>query len=264
MNTQPITLPACRKGGGWQMKRKQFGLLLVGLFGAAALANLRAEGADKRVKGSGTAKTDSRPVSDVQKVSVHGVGTLIVEVGATESLTIEADDNILPLIEVKQSGGTWQIGPARGVSVEPRTPIRYRLRVKNLQSLGLSGATRAELKPLPNVAAFDLALSGATSAQFDRLETDTLKVDASGASRIDINAGNVKQQTIDLSGASRYRAFPLKSESATIRGSGTSSVEVTATRELRVQASGVTSVRYKGSPAEVKSDTSGVSSVKSA
>ncbi|MBC8137681.1 MAG: DUF2807 domain-containing protein [Fibrella sp.] len=246
------------------MKRKHFGLLLVCLFGAAALASIRAEGAEKRVKGSGVAETDPRPVSDVRQVSVHGIGTLTVEIGTTESLTIEADDNILPYIQVKQNGAAWEIGPTRDASLEPQTPIHYRLRVTRLDALTLSGATKAELKPLPHVAEFDLSLSGATSAQFAEIDADTLKVNASGASRVEINAGSVKQQTIHLSGASRYRAFALRSETASIHGSGTSNVEITATRELNVDASGVTQVHYKGAPPVVKSDTSGVSSVKAA
>lgn len=246
------------------MKRKQFGLLLVGVLGVAALANLRAFGADKRIKGSGSAKTSSRPISNVRNVSVHGVGTLIVEVGSTEGLTIEADDNVLPYLEVKQNGSSWEIGPMSDVSLEPQTPIRYRLQVKQLDALALSGATKAELKTLPAVRKFDLSLSGATSAQFAGIDTETLKVSASGASRIEIKAGKAKRQTIDLSGASRYRAFALSSETTTVQGSGTSSVEITATRELNVDASGVTQVRYKGAPPVVKSDTSGVSSVKPA
>lgn len=246
------------------MRRKQFGLLLVCLLGAAAVADVRAWSAGKSIKGSGTAKTVSRPVSGVRQVAVHGVGTLVVEVGATEGLTIEADDNLLPYIEVKRNGSAWEIGPTRDVSFEPRTPITYRLRVKALNALALSGATRAEINPLPAAGEFVLSMSGATSAEFDGVDADTLKVSASGASRIEIKTGRATRQTVDLSGASRYRAFGLTSEITVVQGSGTSVVEVKATRELNVEASGVTQVRYKGNPPVVKSDTSGVSSVKAA
>ena len=244
------------------MKRKQFGVVLVCLLGAAAVANLRAWGADKRIKGSGNTKKVSRAVSNIRSVAVHGVGTLIVEVGNTEGLTIEADDNVLPFLAAKQNGGTWEVGPIQDISLEPQTPIMYRLRVKYLDALTLSGSTRAELPALPPVRDFAVSLSGATAAQFARINTDTLKVNASGASRIDIKAGKAKRQMIQLSGASHYRAFDLSSETTMVQGSGTSSVEITATRELKVDASGVTQVRYKGSPTIVKLDTSGVSSVK--
>lgn len=246
------------------MKRKQFGFLLVCLLGAAAVANVRADAAERRVKGSGVVKSVPHPISGVRQISVHGVGTLVVEVGDTESLTIEADDNLLQYIEVKQEGDKWDIGPVSDVSLEPRTPIRYRLRVKQLDAVALSGATRAELKALPTIPEFDLSLSGATSARLDGISAEVLKVNASGASRIEINAGSAKRQSVHLSGASRYNAFGLRSETADIHGSGTSSVELTATRTLNVSASGVAQVRYKGAPPSVKSDTSGVASVKAA
>ena len=52
-----------------------------------------------RVVGSGTAATESRSVSDFRGVSVSGVGQVILENTGTESLTITAEDNIMPLLE---------------------------------------------------------------------------------------------------------------------------------------------------------------------
>lgn len=50
------------------------------------------------IAGSGNVVTQSREVSGFEAVSFSGVGRLILEQTGTESLTITADDNILPLI----------------------------------------------------------------------------------------------------------------------------------------------------------------------
>ncbi len=64
-----------------------------------------------RVVGSGTVVTASRSVSDFHGVSVSGVGQLVLENAGTESLTITADDNILPLLESEVRNGVLMLGP---------------------------------------------------------------------------------------------------------------------------------------------------------
>src|SRR5262245_44045700 len=51
------------------------------------------------VDGSGTPKTETRAVKDFTAISFSGVGKVIIEQTGTESLSVTADDNILPLLE---------------------------------------------------------------------------------------------------------------------------------------------------------------------
>ncbi|HWL48440.1 MAG TPA: DUF2807 domain-containing protein, partial [Acidimicrobiia bacterium] len=51
------------------------------------------------VEGSGNVITESREVSDFNEIVLGGSGRVMVEVTGTESLTIEAEDNIMPLLE---------------------------------------------------------------------------------------------------------------------------------------------------------------------
>ena len=48
------------------------------------------------VLGSGNITSESRDVSDFNEVGLEGVGTLTIEQTGSETLTIEADDNIIP------------------------------------------------------------------------------------------------------------------------------------------------------------------------
>lgn len=50
------------------------------------------------VRGSGNIISEDRAVSEFNKVSVLGSGNLFIEQGDEESLTIEAKDNMFPLI----------------------------------------------------------------------------------------------------------------------------------------------------------------------
>lgn len=49
-------------------------------------------------RGSGTVITESRDLSDFNEVVLQGSGEVVVTVDGTEALTIEAEDNIMPLL----------------------------------------------------------------------------------------------------------------------------------------------------------------------
>jgi hypothetical protein len=50
------------------------------------------------VHGSGNLQTETRTVRGFNEVELRDEGTLVIEQGAAESLTIAAEDNILPLL----------------------------------------------------------------------------------------------------------------------------------------------------------------------
>jgi len=95
------------------------------------------------VKGSGNVVAETRPVSQFDRVSVSGAGHLAIVQGDQESLTIETDDNLLPLIKSEVAGGLLKLGP-ENVNLNPTRTIRYQLRLKDLRELHLSGALEAE------------------------------------------------------------------------------------------------------------------------
>src|SRR5215207_10314646 len=90
--------------------------------------------------GSGTPATENRPVSGFSNVELAGSGELIVEQTGTESLTLEADDNLLPLLTSEVSGDTLHLGVRPNTTLRPRTPIIYRLTVSQLTGLEVSGS----------------------------------------------------------------------------------------------------------------------------
>src|SRR3712207_1838364 len=75
--------------------RKVFMIVLVGvlgLFGITACNSLFG------VNGSGNLISETRQVAGFSAVDLDGVGELNIQQGSTESLLIEGDDNIVPLI----------------------------------------------------------------------------------------------------------------------------------------------------------------------
>ena len=218
------------------MSRKWLALLVLGLVMSACTIPLRYE------EGSGVLNTEQRDVSGFDRVSFEGFGTLIIAHGSEESLTIEAEDNILPRIETMVDGGTLEIGfdtDRWQDIVRPTKSITYTLTVITLDGIALSGAGSIEA-------------SGIDAERFD--------VELSGAGSIEIS-GFAEAQAINVSGAGSYDSRALRSEYVDVNISGAGNAIVWATDSLDVNISGVGNVSYYGDP-QVRESVSGLGNLK--
>ncbi len=189
--------------------------------------------------GSGTAKTETREVIGFTAISFSGVGQVIVEQTGKESLSITADDNILPLLESKVTDGTLHLGVKSGSSFSPKTPIVFKVGVKDLPKFSVSGAGSADIK---------------------QLKTDKLEVTISGVGNVTLS-GSADELKAELSGTGSFDGEKFKVKQATVTCSGVGSAVINAADSLDAKVSGVGSIEYLGSP-NVKQSVSGVGSVK--
>jgi putative autotransporter adhesin-like protein len=193
---------------------------------AAILAILLAVAGCSVVNGSGQVKTESRQVSGFTKIDLAGTGEVTIVQGPAESLTIEADDNVLPALTRKVSDSTLRLGTKPRTTVRTRNPIRYRVTVKDLTGVSLSG-------------------SGSVIAK--GIQVPALRVDMSGSGTVNLSGSAVKQD-IHMSGSGRYEAAELSSQEVTVEISGSGEVAVAVTRALKVDISGSGQVTYSGNP----------------
>lgn len=178
------------------------------------------------VVGSGKPARDMRTVSRFNAINVAGSGRLIVRQTGWESLKIQADDNILPLIESEVVNGELRLGIRDHGSVEPRTPIVYEVTVKDLNAIRLSGSL---------------------SARIDSIHTDQLDFSISGSGEATVS-GSARRQTIDISGSGDYDASACAGQSAQVDISGSGHVIVRVLEDLDAGISGSGSIEYIGSP----------------
>jgi hypothetical protein len=212
------------------------------------------------VRGSGHIVTEERPVSGFDRVEASGAGELTLLQGNEESLSIETDDNLLPFIRAEVHNGQLFIG-TQGVNLSPSRKIAYRLKLKNLTQLQLSGAVDAKADSL-KTDRLALGISGAGNARFDHLDTRTLTTAISGAGKISAS-GKTETQVIRISGAGKHQASDLQSAHTEARVSGAGDVRVWATESLVAEISGSGSVEYRGN-ARVNSHVSGAGRVRHA
>jgi hypothetical protein len=205
------------------------------------------------VQGSGRSLAETREVSQFDRVSVSGAGELTIEQGDQESLTIEADDNLLPFIRSDVNGRHLSIC-ARDVNLHPTQTIRYQLRLRDLTELHLSGSVRAQAGTL-RTKRLVLAISGSGNIAITDLDSPALSVQISGSGRTSA-AGRAERQEINISGSGEHHAPELKCAQAEVQISGSGHATLWVVEVLSAHISGSGRVDYRGRPS-VESHVSG-------
>jgi len=210
------------------------------------------------VRGSGDIETKTVEVSGFDEVVITGVGNLIIEQGSEETLIIEADDNILPLIEAKVSGDKLTIGMKRGFNFVPNSNIKFYLTVIELDKISVSGAGDIDCEEF-STDTLEFNISGAGDIDFSII-ADEVKSGSSGAGSITLK-GKVDRQEIKMSGVGKYDAEKLESRECKIDISGAATATVNVSESLDIEISGAGNVYYAGDP-KIDQDVSGVGRIR--
>ena len=214
------------------------------------------------IKGSGILKTETRPVSNFQAVVLSGIGDLQITQGQQESLEIEAEDNILEVIETRVENGTLYIGFRDGVvNIQPTKTIKYTLSVKDLTGLTSSGVGNIQVGDL-KTSDLDVQISGVGSIKIASLEASSVAILISGTGSSEVGGGKADKLKLESSGAGSFRAPDVQFAVADVSISGVGSARLWVTERLDVALSGTGSVEYYGSPVVTQLVT-GLGSIKS-
>jgi len=231
-------------------------------------------------------RKETRSASDFTGINASSVFNIIVSKGNTESLTIEADDNVMQYVRSEVKNGVLYLYIDNSKQFRNIKILKASIVMKNLDKVTLSGACKLTANDLFTPEKFKIDCSGASSMDVN-LNTDILNIEASGASKIQIKAKVAGDTNLSISGASKIQGelktanLELSSSgvcsvelsgsainfkinmsgvskimtedfivrTANVKLSGSSKITVNATVTLKVNASGASSVSYKGSPA---------------
>lgn len=191
------------------------------------------------LRGSGISKTESREVSGFSSISSKSIGRVMIQQTGKESLTISADDNILPLLESRVVDNILYLTIAKDTHMNPTKPIEFVVEVKSLENLNIDGVGSIEAKDI---------------------QGEKLSVSLDGVGSMTI-AGNVDVLNLSLSGVGSFNGEEFRTKQATVRHDGVGSAVVNVSEQLDVTLSGVGSVEYIGSP-QVRESKKGLGSVK--
>jgi hypothetical protein len=218
-------------------------ILLMSIFACDVAGDLGAQS----VRGSGTVVEESRDIGDISAVELATQGRLYIEMGGSESLRIEADDNLMEYIETDVRASKLVIDNRRGTNLRPSQPINYYLTVDELDTIEISSSGDIEAGDLES-GSFSLSISSSGDLTIEGLEATSLDVRISSSGDLEILGGQVQQQDIIISSSGKYTAENLASAEAEVNltSSGTAIIQISERLSGRLSSSG--DVRYIGNP----------------
>lgn len=208
----------------------------------------------ERINGSGTIVTEDRSVSGFDKVDLQSIGNLTIVEGDKESLTIEADDNLMEYITAEVFNNTLEIGMEPNINIDPSHDIEYTLTVKSLSSIVLSGFGNINAAEL-NAEDMEIKLSGSGNMTLGSLKTENALLRVSGFGNINVDDMVVDQPTLEISGSGDIEVNQLQAVTMNLKISGFGNADITGTakdQEIQIVGSG----NYHGQ--DLESDSASV------
>lgn len=218
------------------------------------------------VIGSGEIVTQTIDVSGFHHIMLEGFGDVFIEQGQTESLSVETDENILPLLDIHVRGGELILGTKNGVDMNPSKSITYTLTVQDLDAIKLGGSGTFHVGSLKS-GNFTISVSGSGDVDTSSLTADKLSIELNGSGNIRVEnidvttvdtslqgSGNVNlegkadTQKVRVGGSGNYLAGDLQTNAADVSVPGSADVTVWAEDELKIKVSGSGNIRYYGKP----------------
>ncbi len=191
-----------------------------------------------QIVGSGKIVSEQRSVPEFSGILVNGSADVYITQDPSQSLRVEADDNIIGRVKTRNDAGILV------VELEPgsyhHTTVRIHASMKAIHFLECAGAA-------------DFSVTGP-------IATDVIECRISGAGHYELR-GTAEEQTIFISGAGEVHNFGLTTKNSTVTIAGTGSVEGHASDRLDATISGTGSIAYAGSPRTVHQSIQGLGNI---
>jgi hypothetical protein len=218
------------------------------------------------VKGSGDIVTKTFDASGFDRVILEGFGDVYVQQGQTENLSVQTDDNLMSLLDIKVRGKELRLGIKPGFDISPSESITYNLTVQDLNGVTLAGSGNFYVEPVKSNSLV-VSILGSGNIDIKGLNANNLSLDLNGSGNFtlaDVNAnkvdtslrgsgdikleGNASAQSITISGSGNYLAGDLQTGSTDVSVPGSGNVTVWANDALNIKVSGSGDIQYYGKP----------------
>jgi hypothetical protein len=199
-------------------------VLVVAAIVAIATGGRREAPSSSSTRGSGVLVTDRRELAPFARVELAGANTVVVNVGAPQSVAVTGDDNLVGRVTTDVRSGRLVIDNTGNFTTQ--APMRVEVSVPSVDGVELGGAGT-------------VTVEGVTSADFS--------AELAGEGRL-VVSGTVQRVTAVLTGAGTLDLHDLVATESTAHLQGTGTIRVHATSTLHATLTGTGTILYRGDP----------------
>lgn len=177
----------------------------------------------------------------------------------TYSVVVDSNPNHLDKIIVEKDGDTLRISRPKNTHIRGKMHDIVRISAPDLNELELDAAIKFSSDKL-DVDTLKIDAEAATSISIRSLKADTLDVDIDSASKLTLS-GTCNRFTVDLGAASSVIASDFKCREAAIRGGEASSAQIFASEKAVATTGTASSIKVSGNPRDFQKKAGFASSI---
>jgi hypothetical protein len=206
----------------------------------------------EQVKGSGNVKTQARQVDHFSGVAMSLPGQVEIRSnGGSEGLTIETDDNLLPLIETVVEDGTLKIRSKKKVNIQTRN-LKIVVQAREIERLALGGSGSVDADRVHGSRVhFDLGGSG--TIRVGKAEADAISVSLGGSGGLKVDDGSARNLSVSIGGSGKVDMPRVRVDKASVSVGGSGDATLWVRESLSMSVAGSGDVNYYGDPQISKS-----------
>lgn len=216
----------------------------------------------EKVRGEGPVITQERTVQSFTAVSAGISGRVNYTVSPIVKVELQAQQNILDIIETFVTTDELIIKFKNGVNVRSHEEIIVNISGPSPKSVSLSGDASLDVSGPVSGDGLQLRVSGSGDIKADQVFlTDKLEATITGSGDIDVLQGTARQATLRISGSGSIRSTGVSVQQAEAEISGSGNIRVKVSDKLNARISGSGSIYYTGSP-QITTNISGSGTVR--
>jgi putative autotransporter adhesin-like protein len=190
------------------------------------------------------ARTQEQKTGEFSSVHVAAGIHAQVEVAGETSVRIDADDEVMPFVDVHVEGSELYVGFKRHSSFHGEHTVKATIRTPQLKSVSGSGGSevRATFSRGNDV---EVQASGGSHLHVGGVDAARLRLSGSGGSVLDVS-GSADTLDLQLSGGSQLHGRDLSVKDVSVQASGGSQGDLRADGRIRGSLSGGSELHVRG------------------
>lgn len=192
--------------------------------------------------GEGAVNSETRATGNFRGVKLDTDARVVIRQGERNGVVVEAEGNVLPLIDTHVEDGTLVVEDNRHFKSSSAKVV---ITARRLTHIGAGGSTTVVVAEGLQVPELSLSLGGSSALSLSAVSGTRLTAALGGSSALKM-AGAADELSLSLGGSAVVQAEALEARAVSVFGGGSAQALVWARESLRVVAGGSVGVRYYG------------------
>ena len=203
---------------------------------------------ETRISGAGAVIERQQPLGErVTRVLAGVPATLYLVAGEPRGILIKGQENLLPYLELTESGDKLEIEVKEGYRLDPTEPLELTITLPVLNELALAGTGNGDLSGFKGDSLV-LSVAGTGDIVASQLELKRLEGNIAGTGSLELGSGSAQAIELNIAGAGDVLGSEMRGNEVEVNIAGSGDVAVRAQETLKVGIAGSGNIAYWGDP----------------